>query len=71
MTFAGFKILKVKDSEPETFLILEADAASPERAFVEISHGLTASELRGELSKMGLPESERDFIIQNARENAE
>jgi hypothetical protein len=69
MAFAGFKIVKVKDLELEAFLILELDTEAPEGAFVELSDSLTPTELRGELSKLGLPESERDFMIQKAREN--
>jgi hypothetical protein len=69
MAFAGFKIVKVKDSELEAFLILELDTEAPGGAFVELSDSLTATELRGEMSKLGLPESERDFMIQKAREN--
>jgi hypothetical protein len=70
MALAGFKIVKVRDSKPEAFLILELDTDTPERALVEMSDGLTASELRGERSKVGVAEADRDLMIQEARENS-
>jgi hypothetical protein len=35
-----------------------------------MSDGLTASELRGERSKVGVAEADRDLMIQEARENS-
>lgn len=60
----GFKIDKVKDSDPHAFLILENDSKMPKRA----CDSLTENKLQGELSKRGLSELEKSLIIQKTRE---
>jgi len=69
MEYDRYGVIKVKDSDPEKFLIAWLDSRLPKGSFMKTTDALTEEQLRSELQKMGRTKAEADSLIERARAN--
>jgi hypothetical protein len=69
MTHDRYGVIKVKNSDPEQFLIGWLSSDLPKGCFMKTSGSLTEVQLRTELKKMGRTNAEADSLIERARAN--
>jgi hypothetical protein len=69
MAHDRYGVIKVKNSDPEQFLIAWLDSALPKGSFLKTSGSLREVQLRTELKKMGRTNAEADSLIEKARAN--
>ena len=65
MEYEHFAAVKIKDREPDTFLVLMADSDSS----WTMSQQMTESELRAHLTRARYTETEINTLIEKARAN--
>jgi len=64
-----YVVIKVEESDPETFLIAWLDRQVTNGSVVKTSENSSENEVRAGLKERGLPETEIDSLIRQAREN--